>query len=228
MPDHVGDRGAVRLDPGAHDHLHINQMSMPKPLRPNMATHSPRLAGGPDGVEAARRVARAGRAAICRQNPSSRGHGAEGPCLGAASLHPGHLRGIGPRTGTRKDPDPRRRSSRGSGGSEQACLPGDGGYATPAACLVSTTSWRYDLRRTCRLVTGRSHRPRSTWPDQARLPLPAVTHRYKRHIVFGSNNFRSPIKCGLLAAKAGNPACADHSLRCVDGPSVGEWRLLSS
>ncbi len=31
---------------------------------------------------------------------------------------PGHLRGIGPEPGTWKDPDPRRRSSRGSGGSE--------------------------------------------------------------------------------------------------------------
>ena len=30
------------------------------------------------------------------------------------------------------------------------------------------------------LVTGRSHRPRFTWPDQARLALLAVTHRYKR------------------------------------------------
>jgi hypothetical protein len=50
----------------------------------------------------------------------------------------------------------------------------------PAACPVSTTSWRYGLRRTCRLVTGRSHRPRSTWPNQARLALLAVTHRYER------------------------------------------------
>jgi hypothetical protein len=53
-------------------------------------------------------------------------------------------------------------------------------YATPAACPVSTTSWRYGLRRTCRLVTGRSHRPQSTWPDQARLAFLAVTHRYRR------------------------------------------------
>jgi hypothetical protein len=29
MPDHVGDRGAVRLDPGAYDHLHINQLGTP-------------------------------------------------------------------------------------------------------------------------------------------------------------------------------------------------------
>jgi hypothetical protein len=62
----------------------------------------------------------------------------------------------------------------------KACLTGEGGYATPAACPVSTTSWRYGLRRTCRLVTGRSHRPQSAWPDRARLALLAVTHRYKR------------------------------------------------
>jgi hypothetical protein len=73
---------------------------------------------GPDGAEAARRVAQAGRATIRRQNPSSRGRGTEGLCLGPASLHSGHLRGIGPEPGTWKDPDPRRGSSRGSGGSE--------------------------------------------------------------------------------------------------------------
>ena len=33
------------------------------------------------------------------QHPSSRGRGTEGLCLAAASLHSGHLRGIGPRTG---------------------------------------------------------------------------------------------------------------------------------
>ena len=31
-----------------------------------------------------------------------------------------------------------------------------------------------------RLVTGRSHRPRSAWPNQARLVFFAVTHRYER------------------------------------------------
>ena len=66
---------------------------------------------------------------------------------------------------------PRRRSSRRSEGPEQACLPGDGGYATTAGCPVLTTSRRHDLRRTCRLVTGRSHRPWSPWPNQARLAL---------------------------------------------------------
>jgi hypothetical protein len=143
--------------------------------------HCPRPAGGPDGAEAVRRAARGGRAAICRQNPSSRGRGTEGLCPGAASSHSGHLRGIEPpNRGPGRTLIPGDGAAGDQKGSEQACLPGNGGYATPAGCPVSTTSRRYDLRRTCRLVTGRSHRPRSTWPDQARLPLPAVTHRYKR------------------------------------------------
>ena len=66
--------------------------------------HSPRPAGAPDGAEAVRRVARGGRAAISRQNPSSRGCGAEGLCPGPASSHSGHLRGIGPRTGDLEGP----------------------------------------------------------------------------------------------------------------------------
>ena len=53
--------------------------------------------------------------------------------------------------------------------------------------------------RTCRLVTGRSHRPRSAWPNQARIALLAVTHRYNRTI-FGSNNFRSPNTCWCFRA----------------------------
>ena len=50
-------------------------------------------------TQAARRVARCGRAAMRRQNPSSRRRGTEGLCLGAGSLHSGHLRGIGPEPG---------------------------------------------------------------------------------------------------------------------------------
>ncbi len=127
---------------------------MPRPVCPNMTTAAHLGPPGPrrhrDGAEAARRVARTGRAAIrCQESifPRAR-HGRS--CLGAAGLNSGHLRGIGP---------PNR----------DLCQ-------RP----VSTSSWRYGLRRTCRLVTGRSHRPRSTWPDQARPPLLAVTHRYKR------------------------------------------------
>jgi hypothetical protein len=169
MPDHAGDRGVARLDlcasrsptyqPDEHAQTSVTEHG---------DRHCPRPAGGPDGAEAARRVAQAGRATIRRRSPSSRGRGTEGLCLRAASSHSGHLRGIGPEPGTWKDPGPRRRSRRGSGGSEEACLPGNGGYATPAACPVSTTSWRYGLRRTFRLVAGTPHRPRSTWPNQAR------------------------------------------------------------
>jgi hypothetical protein len=148
---------------------------MPEPVWPNMATAPlPSACRGPDGAEAARPVARAGRPAICRRNPSSRERDTEGLCLGAASLHSGHLRGTGPRTG--KDPDPRRRSSRGSGAQNKPACPA----MAATRRLWATTSSRYGLRRTCRLVTGRSHRPRSTWPDQARLALLAVTHRYTR------------------------------------------------
>ena len=158
-----------------------SQMSMPKPVCPNMATAT---ALGPPGAETAQKQ-HAGLLKLDAQPSAARIRLPEGATRKvSASVQraciPGHLRGIGPEPGTWKDPDPRRRSSRGSGGSEHACLPGDGGYATRAACPVSTTSWRYGLRRTCRLVTGRSHRPRSTWPNQARLAFLAVTHRYKR------------------------------------------------
>jgi hypothetical protein len=162
-------------------------MSMPKRVRARTwRPPLPRPAGGPDAAEAARRVARAGRAAIRRQHPSSlRARRGRSALVRRAHIQDTYA-ASGPESATWKDPDPWRRSSRGSGGSErgsagseQACLPGDGGYATPAACPVSTTSWRYGLRRTCRPVTGRSHRPRSTWPDQARRAFLAVTHRYK-------------------------------------------------
>ena len=134
------------------------------------------------------------------------GAGAEGLCLGAASSHSGHLRGNGPGPATWKDPDPQRRSSRGSGGSEQACLPGNGGYATPAACPVSTTSWRHGLRRTCRLVTGRSHRPRSAWPDQARLAPLAVTHRNQQEYRLWLEQFQIDAPMVVKLSLAGNSA----------------------
>jgi hypothetical protein len=132
-------------------------------------------------MQHARRVARAGRAAVRRQHPSSlrARRGRSLPRCGeltfgtparhrAPDQEPGRI--LIPGDGATGD----------QGGSGYACLPGHGGYATPAACPVSTISWRYGLRRTCRLVTGGPHRPRSAWPDQARLALPAVTHRYTR------------------------------------------------
>jgi hypothetical protein len=108
----------------------------------------------------------------------------------AGSLEVDAQRAPGP--GTWKDPDPRRRSSRGSEGPEQACLPGKGGYATPAGCPVSTTSRRYDLRRTCRLVTA-GHidlDPHSQTRPRYRSPQSGTA--INGHVVFGSSNFRSP------------------------------------
>jgi len=72
---------------------------MPKPVCPNMATATPL---GPPGAQAAQKQ-RAGllkldaQPSAARIRRPSRGRGTEGLCLGAASLHSGHLRGIGPR-----------------------------------------------------------------------------------------------------------------------------------
>ena len=154
---------------------------MPKPMCPNMATATPL---GPPGAQTAQKQ-HAGSLKLDAQPSAARIRPPEGAARKvSASVRraciPDTYAASGPDREPWKDPDPRRRSSRGSGGSEQACLPGDGGYATHAACPVTTTSWRYGLRRTRRLVTGRSHRPRSTWSNQARLAFLAVTHRYKR------------------------------------------------
>jgi hypothetical protein len=57
------------------------------------------------------------------------------------------------------------------GASEQACLPGNGGYATPAP-VPSQRPPGYGLRRTCRLVTGRftSTSIHMAKPGPARVP----------------------------------------------------------
>ncbi len=179
----------------------IRQMSMPKPVGPNMAAATPSARREPRRRRS--RSSTRGCSSWTRSHPPSASVFPEGAARKVStSVRRAHIRDTyaasGPGPGTWKDPDPRRRSSRGSGGSEQACLPGDGGYAPPAACPVSTTSWRYGLRRTCRLVTGRSHRPRSTWPNQARLAFLAVRTAISGQIVFGSNHFRSPIRGSQL------------------------------
>jgi hypothetical protein len=143
------------------------QMSMPKRVR---AEHGDRNSLGPPGPRR-RRSSTPGCSSWTRSHPPPASVLPESaarkvPALVRRAHIPDTCAASGPGSATWKDPDPRRRSSRGSGGSEQACLPGDGGYATPAACPVTTTSWRYGLRRTCRLVNGRSHRPRSTWPTR--------------------------------------------------------------
>jgi hypothetical protein len=121
---------------------------------PNMATAA---LLGPPGPQTAQKQY-AGSLEVDAQPSAARTHLPEGAARKvSASVRRAYIpipdtsAASGPGPGTWKDPDPRRRSSRGSEGSEQACLPGNGGYATPAGCPVSTTSWRYDLRRTCRL-----------------------------------------------------------------------------
>jgi len=123
-----------------------------------MATATAPGRRGPGGAEAARRVAQAGRATIRRQNPSSRGRGIEGLCLGAASLHSGHLCGIGPEPGTWKDPDPRRRSSRGSGAQNRPACP----------AMAATRRLRPVLLNDFLALWSQA------------LAFLAVTHRYKR------------------------------------------------
>ena len=174
--EHAGQRISMRAR-----NVLISADEMPKPVGPNMATATP--LGPPEPQTAQKQYAGsldvdAQPSAARISLPGARRGRSPPRYVELAFRTPPRHRAPGP--GTWKDPDPRRRSSRGSEGPEQACLPRDGGYATPAGCPVSTTSRRYDLRRTCRLVTGRSHRPRSTWPNQARLALLAVTHRYNR------------------------------------------------
>ena len=68
-----------------------------------MATATPL---GPPGAQTAQKQY-AGSLEVDAQPSAARIHlpeGADGLCLGAASLHSGHLRGIGPRTGDLEGP----------------------------------------------------------------------------------------------------------------------------
>ena len=81
------------------------QMSMPKRVEPEHGDHhSPGLPGPRTAQKQHAGVARAGRGASAAsvRPPSERG--TEGLRLGAASLRPGHLRGIGARTGDLEGP----------------------------------------------------------------------------------------------------------------------------
>jgi hypothetical protein len=157
----------------------FRQMSMPKPLCPNMATATPL---GPTRTRAAQKQY-AGSLKADAQPTAARIHLPEGAARKvSASVRRAHIpdtsAASGHESGTWKDPDLRRRSNRRSGAQNRPVRQ----WRLREACGLSrlTTSWRYGLRRTCRLATGRSHRSRSTWPDQARLAFLAVTHCYKR------------------------------------------------
>ena len=58
--------------------------------------------------------------------------------------------------------------------------PNDGGYANAGGQSRLNDFLALWPQAHMPSVTGRSHRPRSTWPDQARLAFLAVTHRYER------------------------------------------------
>jgi hypothetical protein len=130
-----------------------------------------------------------------------RGRGAEGLCLGAASLQyiPDASAASGP------EPEPARALIPGDGaaGDQEAqnrtACPGNSGYATPAACPVSN-----DFLTLC----SQAHLPpsnrqvRST-PIHMAKPGPSWRSSRSRtaingHIAFGSNNFR-PNRRGLIA-----------------------------
>jgi hypothetical protein len=139
--------------------LSHRQMSMPKPVCPNMATVTSIASAGPGQ----RRSSTPGGLRWARSHPPPQSifprarDGRSLPRCGELTFRT--LPRRRPRARTPKDSVPWRRSSR-----EQR--------AQNRPVPVSTASWRQDLRRTHQPVTGRSDRPRSTWPNQARLALP--------------------------------------------------------
>ena len=157
------------------------QMSMPKPVCPNMAAATPSARREPRG----RRSSTPGCSSWTRSHPPPASVFPEGAArYVSAPVRRAHIpdtcAASGPEPGTWKDhPDP------GDGAA------GDQGLRTglPArqwrlrdACGLSRPSDFLALWSQAHmpLVTGGSHRPRSTWPDQARLALLTVTHRYTR------------------------------------------------
>jgi hypothetical protein len=121
MPDHASDRGAVRLDPGA---------SRSQAYQPDEHAQTQYVRTWPSACRRPRqrRSSTPGCSNCTRSHPPPASvfprarHGRSLP--GAANLHFGHLRGIGHREpGTWKDPDPRRRSSRGSGAQNRPACP---------------------------------------------------------------------------------------------------------
>ena len=99
-------------------HTVIKQMSMPKPVCPNMATATP--LGSPRRQTAQEQYA--GSLKVDAQPSAARIHLPEGAARKvSAPVRRAYIRDTsaasGPEPGTWKDPDPRRRSSRGSEGS---------------------------------------------------------------------------------------------------------------
>jgi hypothetical protein len=174
---------------------------MPKPVCPNMATATPL---GPPGVETAQKQHAAGLLKLDAQPSAARIRLPEGAARKvSASVRrtciPGHLRGVGP------EPGPGR-----------ILIPGDGAVGDQGAqnrpacptmaatrCLRAVPSQRPPSAMVSgahadSLVTGRSHRPRSAWPNQARIALLAVTHRYNRIHCLWLEQFQIPAEYGYL------------------------------
>src|SRR5580700_4613604 len=105
-----------------HDRRHINQMRMPKPVCPNMATDT--ALGPPEAETGQEQHARL--LELDAQPSATRIRLPEGAARKvSASVRqaciPGHLRGIGPEPGTWKDPDPRRSSRDQEARNRAAC-----------------------------------------------------------------------------------------------------------
>jgi hypothetical protein len=155
-------------------------MSMPKPVCLNWRPPLISLGRpGSDAAEAARRVARAGHAATLRQHPSSLRVRRGGSLRWCGELTSGDTYAASdPGSGGWEDPDPQRRSSRGSGAQD--------GPACPA---MVTRRLRPSRLSDVLALCSQTHVPSSNqqvtstsiqMPGQARLAFLAVTHRYKR------------------------------------------------
>jgi hypothetical protein len=154
---------------------------MLKPVCPNMATTTPpRPAGAQTAQKQHAGLLKLDAQPSAARIPSSRGRGTEGLCLGAASLHSGHLRGIGP---------PNREPGR-------TLIPGDGAAgdqeaqnrpACPAMAATRRLRAVPSQRLSGAMISGApavcNRQVTSTSIHMANpgpVIAPAVTHRYKR------------------------------------------------
>jgi hypothetical protein len=155
------------------------QMSVPKPVGPNMATATPL-----DPPRAQTAQQHAGLPELDAQ-PSVAGiglpEGAAPKVSAPVQVRRAHIRIPARHRAPNQEPG-------------RILIPGDGAAGDqeaqnrPACAAIAATrrlrpvpSQRF-LALSCqahtrRLAAGRSRRPRSAWSDQARLALPAVTHR---------------------------------------------------
>ncbi len=202
---------------------------MPKPVRAR--TWRPPLsrpAGGPDASEAGRRVARAGRAAIRRQHPSS--------------LRPRRGRSL-PWCGefTFRTPTRHRATNQQT---RRILIPGDGA-AGDQGLRIGLSARRWRLRATRGLsrlndslalwsqaymlsVTGRSHRPRSAWPTRARLAFLAVTHRYNGTLSLARTISDLPNRCHYSLGCSLSPGRIDHRVLSSGVRATGKATLVPS